>query len=284
MLHDWLELTFLRRALAAGLLSAISCGLISPYIVLRRMAFAGHGLAHAAFGGAALALLLGLDLSLGGLLFAAALAIMLAIWTRKGELSEDSAIGIVVSAAMAIGVVCLSLRKAYTQDVMSFLFGNILAVRAGDLWISGAVALGSIVLLIGFERPLASATFHEELARVEGVRVDALRGLIFVLTAVIVIAAMKLVGAVLVSALLVVPGAMALLLARRMRIVQAISLGIGLLAVLIGLAVSYALDLPSGAVIALVLFVGTGGLRLISLIMRRRTPRGAPSPDPSTGS
>jgi zinc transport system permease protein len=275
MLGDWFALGFLRRALAAGLLTAISCGLLSPYIVLRRMAFAGHGLSHAAFGGATLALLLGMNLSLGGAIFSGILAIVLALWTRRGEVSEDSAIGMLVAASMALGVVCLSLQKRYTQDVFSFLFGNILAVLPGDLVFSFAAAIVTAVCVLVFARSLVSATFHEELAKVEGVPVDEMRTLLFLLTAVTVVAAMKLVGAILVSALLVMPGAMALLIARRFAAVQLWSLLIGVVAVVAGMFLSYMLDLPSGATIALLLFASYGVLRSAVHLVERTRRRAA---------
>lgn len=276
MLHDWVSIGFLSRALVAGILTAVSCGLLSPYIVLRRMAFAGHGLSHAAFGGAAVALLVGLNMSVGGAVFACSLAIILSLWTRRGALSEDSAIGIVVAASMAIGVIALSLRKRYTQDIFSFLFGNILAVLPGDLLVSGVVAIVTVVGLLARSRSLASATFHEELARVEGVRVEMIRTLLFILVAMNVVAAMKLVGAILVSALLVVPGAIALSLGRRLAGAQTASLLIGVAAVLIGMEISYLLDLPSGAVIALVLFTGYGVARGVVGLSRARQNRYRP--------
>lgn len=270
MLHDWIELGFLRRALIGGCLVAVSCGVLSPYVVLRRMAFAGHGLAHAAFGGAAIALLLGSSLVLGGALFAILVAFLLAFWTRRGEVSEDSAIGILVTGSMALGVVCLALRRGYTQDVFSFLFGSILAVLPADLVFALVTSAVTLFCMVLFARPLVSATFHEDLAKVEGVPVTALRFLLFVLVAVNVVAAMKLVGAILVSALLVIPGSLAMLLARRFRAVQILSLCLGVAAVLAGMLLSYLLDLPSGAVIALVLFLAYGVTRMILSVTRRR--------------
>lgn len=256
MLQDFLDLGFLRRALAAGILVALSCSCLSPFVVLRRMAFAGHGLSHAAFGGAALALLLGMNILSGAAIFAVALAILLSIWTRRGALSEDSAIGILVGGAMALGIVCLSLRRQYTQDLGSYLFGNLLAVLPGDLWLDAGIALLTVSAVLVFWRPLVAATFHEEIARVEGVRVDAVRTLLFVLVGINVVSAMKLVGAVLVSALLVVPGSLALLAARSFTGVLAVSLASGLAAVLLGMGLSYATDLPPGGVITLVLVLG----------------------------
>lgn len=273
MLRDFLEFGFLQRAVIAGLLAAVSCGLLSPFVVLRRMAFVGHGLSHAAFGGAALALLAGLNLSLGAAVFAGILAVVLAVWTRRGELTEDSAIGILLAASMALGVIALALRKRYTQDVMSFLFGNILAVMPGDLAVSATVAAITIGCIVAFSRSLEAATFHEDLAKVEGVRVERMRMLLFLLIAINVVAAMKLVGAILVSALLVVPGAMALFVSKRFAGVRIASLAIGVAAVLLGLIASYALDLPSGAVIALILFAGTASARGGAYIARRVSMR-----------
>jgi ABC-type Mn2+/Zn2+ transport system permease subunit len=272
MLHDWIALGFLRRALLAGILTAISCGLLSPYVVLRRMAFAGHGLSHAAFGGAAVAILLGLPLTLGGAVFAGILAVFIAFWTRKGELSEDSAIGLLVAASMAVGVICLALRKRYTQDIFSFLFGNILAVLPNDLLFSTVIGVLTVVCMLALARPLMAATFHEELAHVEGVPVERMRMLLFVLIAMNVVAAMKLVGAILVSALLVVPGALALLVSRRFVGVQIASLAVGIGAVVAGMAVSYLLDLPSGAVIALILFLAYGVARTANWLVERNRP------------
>ena len=266
MIADWLEFGFLRRALAAGLLVALAAGLLSPFVVLRRMAFAGHGLAHAAFGGAALFLLFGGSIVAGGSLFAILLAVLLAFWTRRGRVSEDSAIGIVVPGAMAIGVIALALRTTYTQDLFGFLFGNILSVLPGDLvYIACVAALvsGSMFFLA---RGFVSTTFHEEIARVEGLPVDRLRALFLVLVAGVVVASMKLVGIVLVSALLVAPGAIALLFARSFRAVRIASIAIGLGAVLVGMVLSILLDLPTGAAIALVLVLAYAIGRLLVLI------------------
>lgn len=270
MLEDWITLGFLRRALIAGCVVAISCGLLSPYIVLRRMAFAGHGLAHAAFGGAAIALLLGVSMAVGGTAFAVLLAIVLAIWTRKGRTTEDSAIGILVAGSMALGILCLSFRKGYTQDIFSFLFGNILAVLEADLVFTIVVAIVTVLFLILSSRSLMATTFHEDLARVEGYRVDVVRILLFVLVAANVVAAMKLVGVILVSALLVVPGSVMLHFAHRFRTVQLGSAVVGVVAVLLGMFLSYLLDLPTGAVIALVLCLGYVVARAIVILLRGR--------------
>jgi zinc transport system permease protein len=274
MLQDFLELGFLRRALAAGVLAALSCAILSPFVVLRRMAFAGHGLSHAAFGGAAIALLLGIQVMAGAAAFTVALAILLAVWTRRGELSEDSAIGIVVGGAMALGIVCLSLRKRYTQDLSGYLFGNLLAVLPGDLGVSLAVTAVTVACVLFFWRPLVASTFHEEIARVEGVSVEAVRLLLFLLVAVNVVSAMKLVGAILVSTLLVVPGSVALLWGRSFPGVISIALASALAAVLLGMGISYGADLPSGGVIALVLVIGFGVARSLGAFLRRTRAAG----------
>jgi zinc transport system permease protein len=271
MLQDFLDLGFLQRALAAGVLAALSCAILSPFVVLRRMAFAGHGLSHAAFGGAAVALLLGIPVMAGAAALTLVIAIVLAAWTRRGELSEDSAIGILVGGAMALGIVCLSLRRQYTQDLGGYLFGNLLAVLPGDLWMSLAATVLTAACVFFFWRPLVASTFHEEIARVEGVRVEWVRLLLFVLVAWNVISAMKLVGAILVSTLLVVPGSIALLWGRGFASVIAIALASALASLLIGMGVSYRADLPPGGVVALVLVIGFAAARSIG-VLRRRAP------------
>lgn len=269
MLQDFLDLGFLRRALAAGVLAALSCAILSPFVVLRRMAFAGHGLAHAAFGGAAIALLFEMEVMAGAIGLTVALAVVLAFWTRRGEMSEDSAIGILVGGAMALGIVCLSLRKQYTQDLGGYLFGNLLAVMPGDLGVSLAVTALTVASVLVFWKPLVASTFHEEIARVEGVRVEGARLLLFLLVALNVVSAMKLVGAVLVSTLLVVPGSFALLWGRSFAAVISIALASALAAVLLGMGISYGGDLPPGGIVALVLVVGFGIARSVEALLRR---------------
>jgi zinc transport system permease protein len=249
-----LGLGFFQRALVAGMLTALVASLLSPYVVLRRMAFVGHGVAHAAFGGVALALLLGWNLTLAGLASGILMAFALGMMTRGEGVSEDSAIGILVAMGMAVGIVALSLRKTYTQDVFSFLFGSLLGVLPEDLpLIVGATTLVFVLLLV-YGRSLYVATFNEELAQVEGLRVEFLRFLLMLLVALTVVVAMKIVGVVLVSALLVVPGVVGLRVGWGFGSATVVSVVAGQLAVVLGLLVSFWTGWPPGATIVLVLF------------------------------
>ena len=250
-----LGLGFFQRALLAGCLTAFICALLSPHVVLRRMAFVGHGVAHAAFGGVALGLLLGWNLTLSGLVSGLVMALALGFLTRRHQVSEDSAIGILVAVGMALGIIALSMRQTYTQDVFSFLFGSLLAVLPGDVPIVVGTAAVVLGLLLAFGRSLWVFTFNEELARVEGHRTELLRFVLMGLVALAVVIAMKIVGAILVSALLVVPGVCGLNLGRGFLGATFIAVVTGQVAVVGGLAASFWSGWPPGATIVLILFL-----------------------------
>ena len=209
MMIEALSLGFFQRALMAGVLLSLLCGVLSVFVILRRMAFVGVGISHSAFGGVALGFLLGLDPLLSGIGFAVAVALLIEWAQERGRLEEDAAIGIFFAVAMALGVVFLSLSRTYNVDVFGFLFGNILAVGPAQL---GQIAVISLVVLATvafFYKELVFLSFDEEMAWVSGVPVKALRYLFLVLLALVIIMAIYLVGIILVSALLVIPGAVA---------------------------------------------------------------------------
>jgi ABC-type Mn2+/Zn2+ transport system permease subunit len=207
-------------------LVSIVCGALSPFVVLRRMAFVGHGVAHAAFGGVALGVLLGFNPILSGAGFAIGVALLIGVVGRRGRLSEDASIGILFASAMAFGVVCLNLMKGYAVDLFGYLFGNLLAVTPADLGLIVALAVVTVVLLLLFSKE-------------------------FLFLALTVVISIKVVGAVLIAALLVIPGASALQLSSSYRVVFPLSVGLGVLAALGGMAVSYFADLPPGATVVL---------------------------------
>ncbi len=257
---------FLQRALLASLVVAAVCSIASFFVVLRRIAFVGSGVAHIAFGGVAMALLMGVPPVAGAALLAVAAAAWIALPHRRGGLSEDTAIGIAFAAAMALGVVCASLGRARNVDLMTFLFGNVLTVTWPDVVVVGA--LGTAVLLVFallFPR-LLFVSFDEETARIVRLPVDALNVLLFVLIALTVVLAMRTVGLLLVSALLVVPGAVAQRLTARLRPFLALSLAVAVASAVLGLGLSVLADLPSGATMVLV----AAGIFLLASGRRRR--------------
>jgi zinc transport system permease protein len=251
-----LSLGFFQRALLAGLLLSVLCGVLSVFVILRRMAFIGVGISHSAFGGVALGFLLEIDPLWSGIAFAVVVALLIE-WTQdRGRLEEDAAIGIFFAFAMALGVVFLHLSRTYNVDVFGFLFGNILAVEARQV---GEVA-GVTVIVLGtvtaFYKELVFLSFDEEMAWVSGVPVKALRYLFLVLLALVIIVAIYLVGIILVSALLVIPGAIGRNLTRHLTGMLWVSVLAAVVSALGGLLLSFGLDWPSGATVVLVLSLG----------------------------
>ena len=256
MMIEALSLGFFQRALVAGVLLSLLCGVLSVFVILRRMAFIGVGISHSAFGGVALGFLLGLDPLWSGIAFAVAVALLIEWAQERGRLEEDAAIGIFFAFAMALGVVFLHLSRTYNVDVFGFLFGNILAVgphQVAEILTVGLVVLGLVAL---FYKELVFLSFDEEMAWVSGVPVKALRYLFLVLMALVIIMAIYLVGIILVSALLVIPGATARNLTRHILSMLWVSVAAAVGATLGGLFLSYHLDWPSGATVVLVLALG----------------------------
>jgi zinc transport system permease protein len=258
-----LSFRFMQQALIAGVLVGALCSALSVYVVLRRMAFIGQGISHAAFGGVALGLYLfqssaGTDnfgINATTTLFCLAVALLIGAASRRGLVSADSAIGIFLAAAMAIGVILVALREKYAADVMAYLFGSILAVTTSD--VITMLTLGGVVMLLlaAFYKELLYYTFDEHTAAVSGLPVDFLHHLLLVLLSFTVVVSVKVVGIVLVSAFLVIPGATARLLAQSFNSMMAISVLLGVGSAVFGLVVSYYATLPSGATIVLAQFL-----------------------------
>lgn len=248
---DLLASSFMRRALAAGVLVAAIAGYYGAFVVQRRMSFLGAGLAHAAFGGVALGLLLGIQPLWVALPFTVLVAVGIEFVRRRTGLSGDTAIGILFSVAVALGIVFLSLRENYTGPAITYLFGSILSVGPIDVWLSGAMAAltaGTLPLWSHW----AYATFDQELARADRLPVRRDDYLLSVLLALTVVVSVKLVGAVLLAAFLVIPPATARLVSETFRTMTAVSIVLGVLTTVLGLATSYWMDFPSGATIVLV--------------------------------
>jgi len=274
------EFSFLKRAVLAGVLVASVCSTLSCFVVLRRMAFIGQGISHSAFAGAALALLVvpasEVNGPLGSLITAAFCvfaAIMIGVVSRRGTVSEDSAIGILFAASMALAIVIVSARRIYTVDIMSLLFGSILSVTRDDLLVMLTVGVLVLLLVVLLFKELVFFTFDEEMARVSGLPTAALHYLLLTLLALTIVGAMKVVGVVLVSAFLVIPGAVARDLTNHLVPMVFISIAVGLLSTMAGLYVSYRFEVPSGAVIVLLQVVVFFLVKLsgLGLKLARRT-------------
>lgn len=255
---SWLSYSFMQRALLAGAMMGAICPLIGSFLVLRNMTLIADTLAHVALAGVALALLFGIY-PLWGAIAATVLAAFLVEKLRRGhQLGGDLAIGVVLSLGLALGAILLSLRNLNSLDLFGFLFGNILAVTKLDLiliWILGGVVFFCVRF---FYQPLLAITFDEEAAGARGLPVAELNGLIMILAALTVALAMRMVGALLISSLMVIPVAIGLQLGKSFRsflIVAALS---GALAAVLGLFSAATLNLAPGGSIVLValLFLG----------------------------
>jgi zinc transport system permease protein len=260
---DVLSYGFMQRALAAGILVGVLCGVLGFFVVLKRLSFIGVGISHSAFGGIAIGVLLGIDPLVAAAVFSTGVAWAIGWLSRKGRLHEDTAIGILFSAAMALGVALISLSSAYQVDLFGYLFGNILAVSPRDLWLLGGIV---VVVLTGVGlvfKELLFLTFDEEVARANGLPVSALYFLLLTALALAVVAAIRVVGLILVEALLVMPAAIGYQLAGGYRGMLVISVASAVLSAIAGLVVSYCLNVAAGATIVLVLTaLFFGALRL----------------------
>lgn len=257
---------FFARALAGGIGVALATGPLGCFMVWRRMAYFGESIAHSALLGVVLGVLLGIDLNAGIVVMCIVLALLLVLLQQQRRLATDTLLGILAHSALALGLVGISFFESVRVDLMSYLFGDILAVTGRDLmwiWGGGGVVLGATALIW---RPLLAVTVHEELARAEGVRVGLVRIAFTLLIAVAVAIAMKIIGLVLIVALLIIPAATARRLARTPEQMAVLASLIGAAAVAGGLHGSLAWDTPSGpsivvAALALfTLFFGGGAL------------------------
>jgi zinc transport system permease protein len=266
---------FLVRAMVAGVGVAGVAGPLGCFVVWRRMAYFGDAMAHSALLGVALGFLLAIDLTLGVVAVTTLTAFLLVALQRRPWLAGDTLLGILSHASLSLGLVAIGLMAWLRLDLLGYLFGDILAVTAADVaWIYGG---GAVVLaaLLAIWRPLLAATVDEDLARAEGMPVARVRMLFMVLIALVVALAMKLVGILLITSLLIIPAAAARRFARTPEQMAAIASAIGAAAVVLGLQASLRLDTPSGpsiVVAAALLFA------LTLLPFRRLGGSRAPSP------
>ncbi|HJW15277.1 MAG TPA: metal ABC transporter permease [Thermoanaerobaculia bacterium] len=272
-----LALPFFQRALAAGLLVGAAASLLGVFVVARRSAFFGDAVAHASLAGVALGVVLGASPLALAAAVAVGIALLLHRLERRGRLPADTILGFVLPFFMAAAILILSLSPGYQPELFSYLFGSILAVGPASLAVTAGIAATVTLALARRGRHLIFATFDPDGARVSGIRVDRLLVLYQVLLALVVVAGIKVVGVVLINALLVIPAAAAKLVARSLRQMFFLTPAIGLASVILGLAASYRLDLPSGPAVAVVAGLFFLGGWAAGAPRRATGGRGAPS-------
>jgi len=257
---------FLLHALLAGLALALVAGPLGSFVVWRRMAYFGDTLSHSALLGVALGLLLDISPNLAVTLGCVLLAVLLVTLQQRQPLASDTLLGILAHSSLSLGLVTLSFMPEVRIDLMSYLFGDLLAVSRSDLYWILAGSAAVLVALALLWRPLLAITVHEELARVEGLPVAAIRLGLMLLIAVVIAVAMKIVGVLLITSLLIIPAAAAQRHARTPEQMAGGASVLGLLAVCGGLALSWFKDTPAGPSIV----VCAAALFLLSFLLPRR--------------
>jgi manganese/iron transport system permease protein/iron/zinc/copper transport system permease protein len=256
---------FFQRALLASFLTGALCGLIGVYIVLRRMSYIGHGLSHAVFGGAVVSYVLQLNFYLGAGLWGVASALLINAVAQRRPIGADAAIGIVTTSSFAIGVAVISQQRRFTRNFEAALFGNVLGITDTDVWMIGGVALAALIGIVLLYKPLLFAAFDEETAEVYGVPTRWVNALFALMLAGVIIVGMQVMGVTLIAAALVIPASAARLLTHRFARLLWLSSALGAGMSMLGMYVSYHLDMASGATIVL---VGTGIFAIAWLLGR----------------
>jgi zinc transport system permease protein len=244
--------SFMQRALAAGILISLACSVLGVFLILRRDAMLGHGLAEMAFGGIALGLFLHVLPLVSAIVIAVLGALGMLKLKEKAGLHGDTAIGILASFGMALGILVVSLAGSFNVNLFGYVFGNVLAIRPSEVWLAASLAAGVVGVVILFYHEFFYVTFDVDAARVSGIRVDLLNSVLAVLSAVTVVLAMKVVGILLVAAMIIIPAAAALQVARSFRQAIWLSALISTTTVSAGLVTAALWDLPpAGTIVVL---------------------------------
>ncbi len=279
-LLDPLQFEFMRRALAAVVLTGVVSGVLGAYVVLRGMAFIGDALSHAVFPGIVIAVALGRSILLGAMVVGLLTACGIALISRNRRVSEDTAIGILFAGMFALGVVLVSSLASYQKDVADLLFGSILGVSSSDLALAAAATVVVLVAVLLLNKEFSLIAFDREMAEAMRYPVFALDLLLLALITLAIVVSLRTIGNILVLAMLVTPAATARFLTDRLLVMQALSALIGAACGVVGLYISFWWDLASGGTIVvlatLVFFAVFAAAELMGL--RRRADRSPRAP------
>lgn len=246
-----LQYEFMVRGLLASVMVGILCSVMGTYVVLRGMAFLGDAMAHAILPGVAIAFLLHGNLLVGAAIAAVIIAISIGFFSKGGAVKEDTAIGILFAAALSLGVALISSIQTYAVDLSHILFGNVLGVSVSDLWLTAGLGLSILAAVAMLYKQFLVISFDPILAATLRLPVELLRNLMLVLLALTVVVSLQTVGVGLAAAMLVTPAATAYLLTRRLWPMMLVSATIGAVSSLVGLYLSYYLNIVSGSAIVL---------------------------------
>ncbi|HOG19476.1 MAG TPA: metal ABC transporter permease [Salinivirgaceae bacterium] len=249
MISAIFEYRFLLHAVIASVLSGIVCGIIGTYIVTNRIVFLSGGIAHASFGGLGLAWYLNFNPILGAAIFSVLTALGIEFFTDKTRVRNDSIIGIWWSMGMALGIFFIYLSPGYTPNLMNYLFGSILTIETFDLYLIGALALVTILFFTVFYRPILFISFDSEYVKTHKIPVAPFKYILMSLVALSIVFSMKIAGIVLIISLLTIPQAIANQITNNFKYIMFLSILFAILGSLLGLTISWYINVPSGATI-----------------------------------
>ncbi len=243
---------YLQNALIAAILVGVICGVIGCFIILRGMALMGDAISHAVLPGIVIAYMIGASFFIGAVITGVLTALGIGYISQNSRIKDDSAIGILFTAAFALGVVLNSTLKGTSVNLWNILFGNVLGVSRTDLWITFGMGIFVIVMIILFYRPLLLSTFDPTMAKATGLPVKFIHYMLMLLLSLVTVASLQTVGIILVVAMLITPGATAYLLTDRLSIMLVLAAIFGVISGVVGLYYSVLFDVSSGSTIVLV--------------------------------
>ncbi len=257
-----LQYDFIQNAIISGILISIAAGIIGSLVVVNKITFLTGGIAHSSYGGIGLAIYLGIPVLFGATVFAVITAILIAIITLKNRTRIDAIIGMMWASGMAIGIIFVDLTPGYNVDLMSYLFGSIIAVSAEDIQYMTVLDIFIIGIVVYFYKEILAVSYDSEFATLRGINVKFFYTLILILAALCVVAAIKAVGLILVIALLTIPTYLAETFASKLSSMMIISSVLATIFTILGLIVSYAYDISSGASIIMVAVLVLGVVKV----------------------
>lgn len=270
-----LQHAFMQRALLAGLTVAVVCPLIGVFLVLRRLSLIADTLSHVALAGIAIGLFVGVHPILSALVVAIAGGVGVDALRARGRMFGEAALAVFLSGGLAVAIVLIGLARGFTVDLFGYLFGSITTVTPLDVWVIAGLGGLTAAIVLGLYKELFAITFDEETARTSGLPVRALNLLFTVLTALVVVLAMRIVGVLLVGALLVLPTLAAMQVASSFRGTLVAAIIFAVTAVLLGLVAAFYLDVAAGGAIVLVALALLGAAALVGREAGREAGRGA---------
>lgn len=248
--HDLLTYDFLQKAMITSVMVGIICGVIGSFIVLRGMALMGDAISHAVLPGVAISYILGINYFYGAVVIGVLTALGIGVISQNSRVKNDSSIGIVFSAAFALGIILITKAQSAT-DLTQILFGNVLSVRSSDMWLTLIIGAIVILVVILFYKELLVSSFDETMAAAYGLKTRFIHYGIMVLLTLVTVASLQTVGVILVVSMLITPASTAYLLTNRLSTMIILASFFGALSSIIGLYFSFVYNLPSGPVIAL---------------------------------